>query len=636
MSYLNLIPALLSFTLIGGSGASLLRNVSSEEKNIYQTTVLEDLRNLDSFDENAPRSDFEFLYLSDYRYSMNNNGNYDLFMYFYVKNEALVQNLCYAYLGIGSDNATYFRQDLVFRSYEDGYCKVSLPYNERTNFHSEYLHGNMERIYRLSSINVLERNNGYTDIKAYDVSRVYTISGFASGIYQDEGNMEISWVGDKTISIDVHAGVWSSLPEWEFRNNVFYAYFDIPEDLFINYGTLKKVHYSYEKVLLKPLFHFLSSFDYTKYNDYGTWKSSAGYDHYLAFAGVNPNWVVMGTNIDAFNAIERSNLYAYPDACLSLMGYTPADISSHYSYANNRKHNVIFNKYFLKSQLVFTSNNYYEDFLGENIVQRFKQYPDLLTFRNFGRTDVNTEASDFNNLAIENVQWVDFSEYAENLRSTYWGLSFSDKDYRDDAKVWEILDTSHLNDSTQDFSDYYFVSQSDVADIKSRIQNNSTNGTQTVVLRYGNELQNVRNIFDTINGVFDGIGNGYDCVGVASLQTLYKDFQIIDFTFEDSGVETVIGVIHDPITTTADIPGIPDLSADNSGFNWKIIVAVVLGILIIALLIVAAYYLMPLVYQFLNDPVRIAHRQEKARRYTEWQSLRRKARKEKRKRKKGK
>lgn len=244
MSYLSLIPALLSFTLIGGSGASLLRNVSSEEKSIYETTVLEDLRNLDSFDENAPRSDFEFLYLSDYRYSMNNNGNYDLFMYFYVKNEALVQNLCYAYLGIGSENATYFRQDLVFRSYEDGYCKVSLPYSERTDFHNEHLHGSMERVYRLSSINVFERNNGYTDIKAYDVSRVYTISGFSSGIYQDEGNMEISWVGDKTISIDVQANVWSSLPQWDFRSNVFYAYFDIPEDLFIEYGTLKRIHYS--------------------------------------------------------------------------------------------------------------------------------------------------------------------------------------------------------------------------------------------------------------------------------------------------------------------------------------------------------------------------------------------------------
>lgn len=633
MSYLNLIPALLSFTLIGGSGARLLRNVSSEEKNIYQTSVLEDLRNLDSFDENAPRSDFEFLYLSDYRYSMNNNGNYDLFMYFYVKNEALVQNLCYAYMGIGSENAAYFRQDLVFRSYEDGYCKVSLPYSERTDFHNEHLHGSMERVYRLSSINVFERNNGYTDIKAYDVSRVYTISGFSSGIYQDEGNMEISWVGDKTVSIEVKANVWSSLPQWDFRSNVFYAYFDIPEDLFIEYGTLKRIHYSYEKVLLNPLFHFLSNFDYSKYNNYGTWKSKAGFDHYLAFVELNPNLVIQGAAIDQFNGLEQQNLYAWDNESLSRCGYTASDIHNKLSYATTRKQYVCFNKYFLKEQCVFTSNNYYQDFLGSDIVQRYKQYPDQLTYRNYGRTDVNTEAVDFGSLASTNITWKDYPDLAQSLRNSVWHLSFSDKEYRDDAKIWEILDTSHLNDSTQDFSDYYFVNTDDVSDIKQRVTKNGLNHTQTVILRYGNELQNIRYIFDTINGVFD---SDYDCVGVASLQNLYKDFQIIDFTFEDSGVETVIGVIHDPITTTAAISGIPDLSTNNSGFNWKIIIAVILGILIIALLIVAAYYLMPLVYQFFNDPVRIAHRQEKAKRYTEWQSLKRKARKEKRKRKKGK
>lgn len=633
MSYLNFIPALLSFTLIGGSGASLLRNVSSEEKNIYETTVLEDLRNLDSFNENAVRSDFEFLYLSDYRYSMNNNGNYDLFMYFYVKNEALVQNLCYAYLGIGSDNATYFRQDLVFRSYEDGYCKVSLPYSERTNFHNEHLHGSMERVYRLSSINVLERNNGYTDIKAYDVSRVYTISGFSSGIYQDEGNMEISWVGDKTVSIDVKANVWSSEPHYDLRNNVFYAYFDIPEDLFVEYGTLKKVHYSYEKVLLNPLFNFINGFNYSKYNNYGNWKSSAGFDHYLAFAQMNPNLVATAAFIDACSLVERTNFYSWDDMTLYVLGYNHTDISNKYSYSSNRNSYICFNENFLKPQLIFTSNNYYEDFLGENIVQRFKQYPDLLTYRNFGRTDVNTEAADFGSLEINRVTFLEYPGFLGDWRNTMWGFTKSDKVYRDDAKIWEILDNSHLNDSTQDFSDYYFVNKADVNNIKERITNNSTNHTQTVILRYGNELQEVRNIFDTINGVFD---YDYDCVGVASLQTLYKDFQVIDFTFEDSGVETVIGVIHDPITTTANIPGIPDLSKDGPSFNWKIVVAVILGILIIALLIVAAYYLMPLVYQFLNDPVRVAHRQEKARRYTEWQSLRRKARKEKRKRKKGK
>lgn len=633
MSYLNLIPALLSFTLIGGSGASLLRNASSEEKSIYETTVLEDLRNLDSFDENAVRSDFEFLYLSDYRYSMNNNGNYDLFMYFYVKNEALVQNLCYAYMGIGSENATYFRQDLVFRSYEDGYCKVSLPYSERIDFHNEHLYGSMERVYRLSSINVLERNNGYTDIKAYDVSRVYTISGFSSGIYQDEGNMEISWVGDKTISIDVKANVWSSEPQWDFRNNVFYAYFDIPEDLFIQYGTLKRVHYSYEKVLLNPLFHFLSNFDYSKYNNYGTWKSNAGFDHYLAFAEINPNKVITMTAFDWFNQIEQQNLYAWDNNSLSLCGYTASDIHNKLSYATTRKQYVCFNKYFLKEQCVFTSNNYYQDFLGSDIVQRFKQYPNQLTYRNYGLTDVNTEAADFGSLASTNIIWRDYSDWALSARRDVWNLSFSDKEYRDDAKIWEILDTSHLNDSIQDFSDYYFVNTDDVSDIKQRVTNNSLNHTQTVILRYGNELQNIRYIFDTFNGAFD---SDFECVGVASLQTLYKDFQIIDFTFEDSGTETVIGVIDDPITTTGNIPGVPDLSKDGASFNWKIVVAVILGILIIVLLIVATYYLVPLVYRFLNDPVRVAHRQEKARRYTERQSLRRRARKEKHKRKKGK
>ena len=633
MSYLNLIPALLSFTLIGGSGASLLRNVSSEEKSIYETSVLEDLRNLDSFDENAPRSDFEFLYLSDYRYSMNNNGNYDLFMYFYVKNEALVRNLCYAYLGIGSDNATYFRQDLVFRSYEDGYCKVSLPYNERTDFHNEYLHGSMERVYRLSSINVLERNNGYTDIKAYDVSRVYTISGFSSGIYQDEGNMEISWVGDKTVSIDVKANVWSSEPRYDLRNNVFYAYFDIPEDLFVEYGTLKKVHYSYEKVLLNPLFNFINGFNYSKYNNYGNWKSSAGFDHYLAFAQMNPNLVATAAFLDVCSLVERTNFYSWDTTVLSVLGYNQSDIFNKYSYSSNRNSYICFNENFLKPQLIFNSNNYYEDFVGENVVQRFKQYPNQLTYRNYGRTDVNTEAADFGSLKINRVRFLEYPGFLGDWRNNMWGFTTSDKVYRDDAKIWEILDNSHLNDSIQDFSDYYFVNKEDVSNIKERITNNSTNHTQTVILRYGNEFQEVRNIFDTINGVFD---YDYDCVGVASLQFLYKDFQVIDFTFEDSGVETVIGVIHDPITTTPDIPGIPHLPKDGPSFNWKILVAVILGILIIALLIVAAYYLMPLVYQFLNDPVRIAHRQEKARRYTEWQSLRRKARKEKRKRKKGK
>ncbi len=613
---INLLSCLIASSIIGTPAAALPRIDDSNEKSVYETSVLEDLRELDGFNEHEVRSDFEFLYMCDYNYAPDSAENYDLFMYFYVKDSSLFRNMCYTYIGIG-DNGDYFRQDLVFRSYENGYCKVSLPLSKRVDFFEENFSGETDRTYRISSVNVMLRGS-YTYTKAYEVSRVYTISGYASGIFDDEGDLSVSWTGDKTISIEVEAGVWSSEAYFDFRNNIFYTYFDIPENLFDDYGDLVSVHYSYEKILLKPLFHFLSSYNWRRLDSVGHWKGDI-YDHYLGFTHINPMYVVIA---DTFGDIEKQNAYAWDNATLSLMGYSNS-IKNLYTYASNRSQYVCMNSNFIKNSTVFTSNNYYEDFLGENVVERYLQNPSSLTYKSFGRSDVTKDAEDFGDLATTNIVWNEFDDSEMALRNNYWGLSFSNKEYRDDAKYWEILDDSKLSATTEDFSDYYFVREDDVSDIKSRIENNSVNGTKTVLLRYGNELQNVRNLFDTTAG----IGGGYECVGVASLQYLYKDFQIIDFTFETSGVESVIGVIHDPVTTTADIPGIPELGSSD---EWKktlmTILSIIAGIVILVLIAVGLYYLMPFVYQFMNDPVRQAHRKERARRYTERQNKRRKRR----------
>ena len=553
-----------------------------------------DLRDY-AFDENAETNVFAF---AEYCYSFYSNlqGNYGL--YVYVHNpRGLTFNL----------NST--RNTIQFRAGEQEHsAKYSLLYLnqcEIPNYEGLFLKfkvyltgeqkadilaslNSAERIYDVTEIELVMADTG--EVENYTVSTNYYYSGYAAGYGSDpnaENTLSIKSEQADTLSLVPHATAYR--PEGTNGKNDYTqdslhsVYFAVPNEFIKMYGEMSAVHARWLDAVLKPILvtgnqaAYNSISKYLGVDLYTLEENSDGQIDdigYLYLGGLTEKQFEDG----GYTQYWYGYSYNFTDA--------PSSMFSHELYGDTvNPLYYVFNS----GDSTDSADNYTVS--SEDLTAELKKSKEL-----FGGELVNDK---YSRIIFESVadEWTDKNieretEYpltSEIISQTWWEKLWGNSHVEssttfDGIQAIYAVDTENdLQGTDDEVSQRLYVSAGDVQDLK-EFCNAPENADCTVYLfRY----QTTDYIAQEATCLERSGSRWYECDTNAYFfqETVNLDFDIIDVTFSNGEVDTVIPVAMKPIDVVpAATPPVHTTSDATAPAWWAYVILVVGEVLILWLL----------------------------------------------------
>ena len=555
--------------------------------NFDSTDVMDDLSSCvidgEAFDINDypkdPYGTLQVLTFVEYCYSFyeNNNGNYGLYIYLYnpalTKFEAShVLNKIQMAVSFNdmdyADDYQKFNLKLCSKSSDGLFYKYKVvdTQNVILSMVQEFskTHAGLRQYY-VSGIELVKR--GKSNATEYNVAMNYQYSGFAEG-YGDSENFPLSMTsaGIETLETKVHYTWWRPEGETEGGNNIQdqlnSVYFSVPNELLEKYGVLQAVSMEWYEYVTKPIFVLGNSDVYKQLLNY-VGKLVEPYNKEV-FYGLssslgNYNCLVEDKPLTA-NLINKL-YYLFPSVSKNAKDYTlSGEEILNYIKNYNGSGEKINGKYY--SEL-------FEDFVDEG--------------RQIGYNQVEVKAED------------EFSLTSYNLSQSFWQGLFGIANYEveefNNIKGIEQISSSDFTLSDSSFSSKYFVNSEDASAIKKYCVSSQLEDCSVFILRYAVtdynsvETSNMYSV-DYMGGTY---GRILDDNAYSFRQTVFLDLDLIDVTFYEDGVSTVIPVVSSPIDGIAD--GTPPVEGAD---NWFIyLLGIILGIIVLILILYVAGPILP-------------------------------------------
>ena len=215
---------------------------ASSITNIYETDVLDDLRYLTTFDENAySDKEFDFIYFAEYNYSKYSSSHFNIFVYFYSDTSFILgEQDCYVNMRNEAASSSYGNQYLQIIDETSGFYKALV-----LNSAEYYVKNLKERTYDVAGLSINTVEEGRKEYHDNGVGKTFRYTGFAAGIDgNEESTLQMFTTGLETISISVKGGTWHTASNFGHRNSLFYVWFGLDKDLTKGW-YLKKIHYEY-------------------------------------------------------------------------------------------------------------------------------------------------------------------------------------------------------------------------------------------------------------------------------------------------------------------------------------------------------------------------------------------------------
>lgn len=542
-----------------------------------------------AFDENAETNVFAF---AEYCYSFYSNlqGNYGL--YVYVHNpRGLTFNL----------NST--RNTIQFRAGEQEHsAKYSLLYLnqcEIPNYEGLFLKfkvyltgeqkadilaclNSTERIYDVTEIELVMADTG--EVENYTVSTNYYYSGYAAGYGSDpnaENTLSIKSEQADTLSLVPHATAYR--PEGTNGKNDYTqdslhsVYFAVPNEFIKMYGEMSAVHARWLDAVLKPILVTGNQAAYNAISEYiGKDITADGIDLGYFYLGAHRTYTVAG-----LSTTGHSYGYSYNNAGVWMNNVTTHD---YYGDTVNPLY-YIFNS----GDSTDSADNYTVS--SEDLTAELKKSKEL-----FGGELVNDK---YSRIIFESVadEWTDKNieretEYpltSEIISQTWWEKLWGNSHVEssetfDGIQAIYAVDTENDLQGTDDkVSQRLYVSAGDVQDLK-EFCNAPENADCTVYLfRYQTTdyIAQEATLFEK-GGLYGW--REVDTNAYFFQETVNLDFDIIDVTFSNGEVDTVIPVAMKPIDVVpAATPPVHTTSDVHTSW-WAYVILVVGEVLILWLL----------------------------------------------------
>ena len=544
-----------------------------------------------AFDENVETNVFAF---AEYCYSFYSNlqGNYGLYVYVHNPrglsfNLNSVRNTIQFRAGDQQHFAKYpllYLSQCEMQNYEGLFIKfkVFLTGEQKTEILASL--NSTERVYDVTEIELVTESTG--EVEHYVVSTKYFYSGYAAGYGSDtnaENTLSIKSEQADTLSLVPHATVYR--PEGTNGKNDYTqdslhsVYFAVPNEFIELFGEMSAVHARWLDAVLNPILVTGNQSAYNAISEYiGKDISADGTDLGYFYLGAH----LRGSGTAGVNITTHSYGYSYNNPVSWMNNVT---VHEYYGDSVNPLYYM-----FNSGDSTDSADNYTVS--SENLTAELKKSKDLfggeLVNDKYSRAIFESVADEWTEKNIERD--TEYPLTSEIISQTWWEKLWGNSHVEssetfDGIQAIYAVDTENdLKGTDYDISQQLYVSAGDVQDLI-KFCNAPENADCTVYLfRYQTTdyIAQEATLFEKggLYGWTEKDTNAY-----FFQETVNLDFDVIDVTFSNGEVDTVIPVAMSPIDVVpAATPPVHTTSDVRDPAWWAYVILVVGEVLILWLL----------------------------------------------------
>ena len=581
-----------------------------------------------NFDETKELQIFSFVEFC-YSFRRDNTDNYGLYVYIYnpqglkIENDSSLHAITIRHGDDSSQNFVKYPLLLLNQSAGNYYglfykFKVSLSDKQKTEIlQGDYKVNSTLRRYEVGEIELKTPS----EIKSCPVGIVYKFSGYAKGYGADESaesTLKMITEGNQEV-IPLKVKPTFYRPEGTNGKNDYTqdslhsVYFAVPNHFINKYGEMYAVHASWLNAVLKPMLvtgnqSVYSSLQSFLGQDIGTFSFSAENNfRYGLYGNYEKNYIgdiSAGTTSGPVYAQKATWVYNFWD---SFWNGNDGEISKklstlYYAFSSGSETDSA-DDYAGPAETLYAELLKSKDLYGGELVNEkfskeiFESVDDSITEVNLSRDDL-----------VSGKSFLTSQKLTQSFWEKFWGKKNYTTANTDNISVIEEVTDEKLNGDRTTVCNRLYIFENDYNDFKNyydtyaKSKNNEYNEQCTVYLfRYM--------VSDYISMEVTEGEYYYKAPSVGNLQTTYAlkntdtnayffqetvnlNFDIIDLTFVKDDVYTVIPVAMAPIDVIHDSTAPVNTTSDKN-FDWKKLLQIVLGGLLLIILLVIFMPLLP-------------------------------------------
>lgn len=553
-----------------------------------------------SFDE---KRNTGIVLFTEYCYSFYANKQENFGLYVYVWNpkglifdtDSPLNKLQFSF----GDRAHYNKYSLLFLSkceevnYEGLFYKfkVDLTESERSAILNTV--DSAKRFYHVSGIELKEANK--TNATENAINLEYTFSGYAEG-YGAGNNSENTLVCNteqgEVLSLDVHSTYYrpngASGGDIHTQDTLHSVYFSVPNALIDEYGKMTAVHATWLNALTRPVLVTGNK------SLYDVWRQHIGED--------------IGKGTDDFLNAFVANFFS--DSIGSHLNTHTYRGDYYYNWKNFGVNNSSSDGKLLNQldYIFYAENGNADDYtlpaetLLNWLVTYTQEHGGELINGKYSKALFSSVDDEFTDINIRADRT--FSLTSEKISRSWWdklwnknGTVESTTTY-DNIEAIKAVTESDMTGTETDICDRLYIDRSDYTEFKN-VYDNALKSNETVYLfrYYTSTYYSAEATTFTMpkSGTFSeayGTAKEIDTNAYVMTEWLQLDFDIIDVTFTNGGVDTVIPVVSSPQDIASDGTSPIETTDD---FDWKKILQIIFGALLLILLLVILMPILPMI-----------------------------------------
>ena len=622
--------ALTLLTVVAGIFPATISVLAQETNEItYEhTNVMDDLKDstvngkefslleygFNAFKETQVLSFVEYCY----SFYQNLQDNYGLYVYVYnpkglrFVTESGLNQIQFAYGTSTSQNYEKYRLAFLNCSTETNYeglfykFKVMMTETQKQAL-MEGLNST-ERIYRISGIELLEY--GQTNATELTVGTTYHYSGYAQGYGGNptaENTLTCSSEQAEVLSLNVYPTVYrpngsNGKSEWH-QDSLHSVYFAVPNQVIRKYGVMSAVHATWLNAVIAPML------------------VTGNYDAYSAISAY------VGKQIpQAKNGYHTDDLYfMYYGACTGA-GAWYSNATSHYGYSYNAMtgwsgHSML-NTYYGKAVNPLygmfyagsgkdSADNYVLSSAQIQTKLRLskEKYGGELVNGKYSRVMFESVDSEFTDVNIRADETYSLTE--QKIDKAWWnglfGIDRPDKvttTVFDDIQAIYAVKESDLEGSAEEVAKRLYISKGDYEEF-SEYYNANKDLCTVYLFRYqtSDYISQEATLYQYYpDGSIFTTGRGWqkcDTNAYFFQQTVNLDFDIIDVTFSNGSVDTVIPIVSTPIDVIPDATPPLHTQSDKPPAWWTWL-KLAIGLFLLGVLIAGLMPIVKLIFRIIK------------------------------------
>ncbi len=471
----------------------------------------------------------------------------------------------------------------------------------------------------------------------------FTYTGVLPGYAMDDDAppLECQVTGFEVLQLDLHSTYYrpsgKKVANTSYYDQLNTVYFSIPNDVLEKYGGLYKVHFDSFVYNTKAIYMI---------GDADAYKALSAHVGLLKGEDVDKTvgYKVYGYITEALyskETVENGNVTSESDAFLPINLFT--HVKSHMQYyevynddkvwspINGLGADINTRNYTLYWLLDASKPNLTAEALSEYALNYLNRYTtdeeyELINgkYPSFLFEDENPAGfvKGYNEFYVSADDTLSMSSSHQLVHSWWGNLWDSVLDFQldygcdsiDDIKMIESVTVANLNAySKEDFCNRYFIDSDDYDGFSAYVREQEKNNCTTFLVRYAVTDYQYYSAFCSATGapsVFDSTEGSS-----ITKQTVFLDLDVIDVSFKDEEIETVIPVVATSIDVFTD-PKSPEIPGGVKSFfdlKWYQVVAIVVLLFIAVLIIlqIVAFVFPPLqpllnaIYRLLFLPVKL-------------------------------